>query len=75
MAQETSSNVADALNDLMGSVGKIGQMQVDLLASVLSTVASAVEPVSKTASELLGSVANTATETVQKLFSSVTPQK
>jgi len=75
MAQETTNNFAESLNDLMGAVGKIGQMQVDVLASVLKSAASALEPVGKTASELIGNIANTATQAVQNVTSSITPKK
>ncbi|AOS83052.1 hypothetical protein BIU88_02165 [Chlorobaculum limnaeum] len=75
MAQETTSNFAQSLNDLMGAVGKIGQMQVDLLSSVLNSAVSAIEPMSKTASELVGNVANTATQAVQGVVSAIAPKK
>lgn len=75
MAQETPSNFAQSLNDLMGAVGKIGQVQVDLLSTVLNSAASAIEPMSKTASELVGNVANTASQAVQSVVSAITPKK
>jgi len=75
MAQETTNNVSQSLNDLMGSIGKIGQMQVDVLTSVIKSAASALEPVSKTAMELIGNVANTATQAVQNVTSAITPKK
>ncbi|MBN1928868.1 MAG: chlorosome envelope protein B [Chlorobiaceae bacterium] len=75
MAQETTSNVAQSLNDLMGAVGKIGQVQVEVLTSVLNSAASAIEPVSKTAVELIGNVANAATQAVQGVASAIAPKK
>jgi chlorosome envelope protein B len=75
MAQETTNNVAQSLNDLMGAVGKIGQMQVDVLTSVLNSAASALGPVGKSAIDLIGNVANTATQAVQNVTSAITPKK
>lgn len=75
MAQETTNNFAQSINDLMGAVGKIGQAQVDLLSSVLNSAASAIGPVSTTASELLGNVANSASQAVQGVVSAITPKK
>ncbi len=75
MAQETTTNFAQSLNDLMGAVGKIGQVQVDILTSVLNSVGSAIGPMGKTATDLIGNVANTATQAVQGVVSAVTPKK
>lgn len=75
MAQETTPNVAQSLNELAGAVGKIGQMQIDVLSSVLNSASSAFGPMGKTASELIGNVANTATQALQSMLSALTPQK
>ncbi|NTU54085.1 MAG: chlorosome envelope protein B [Chlorobiaceae bacterium] len=75
MAQEVTNNFAQALNELMGAVGKIGQVQVDLLSSLLNSAAAAVEPLSKNASELVGGVANTAVQAMQNIVSTISPGK
>jgi chlorosome envelope protein B len=75
MAQETNTNFAQSISDLAGAVGKIGQMQVDVLTSVLNSVISAIGPMVNTASELVGNVANTATQAVQSIVSAIAPKK
>jgi chlorosome envelope protein B len=75
MAQETTSDFAQSLNELMGAVGKIGQVQVDLLSSVLNSAAAAVDPLIKNAGELIGNLANTATQAMQNVLSTITPKK
>ncbi|KZK75079.1 MAG: hypothetical protein A3K90_04500 [Pelodictyon luteolum] len=75
MANETNVDVTKTVNDLMGAVGKIGQMQVDIVTQILNSAASAVEPLGKTASELVGNLTSTLTSTLQNVTSSINPQK
>lgn len=75
MANETSSEYSTAINNLMESVGKIGQMQVDLVAKGIKAAASAVEPLGKTATELAGNVVNTVNQILQNVSSSIAPKK
>jgi chlorosome envelope protein B len=75
MAQETNTNFAQSISDLAGAVGKIGQMQIDILTSVVNSAASALGPVANTASELVGNVVNTATQAVQSVASAIAPKK
>jgi len=75
MAQETNTNFAQSISDLAGAVGKIGQMQIDVLTSVLNSAVSAIGPIGNTASELVGNVVNTATQAVQNVASAIAPKK
>jgi chlorosome envelope protein B len=75
MANETSNDLSKSVNELMGAFGRIGQMQVDIVSSAFKSVASAAEPLAKTASELAGDVANVVTQALQNITSSLNPQK
>lgn len=75
MTSETNNDLAKSVNELMGAVGKIGQMQVDIVTSVVKSVASASEPLAKTASDLAGNVANAVTQTLQNVSASLNSRK
>ncbi|WP_041463814.1 hypothetical protein [Pelodictyon luteolum] len=75
MANETNIDITSTVNELMGAVGKIGQMQVDIVTQILNSAASAVEPLGKTASDLVGNLTNTVTSTLQNVTASFNPQK
>ncbi|MCF8384093.1 MAG: chlorosome envelope protein B [Chlorobium sp.] len=75
MANETSSEYASAVNNLMESVGKIGQMQVDLVNSGIKSATSVFEPLSKTSIELVGNVVNAVNQVLQNLSSAIAPKK
>lgn len=75
MANETSSEYQNAISNLMESVGKIGQMQVDLVNSGIKSATSAFEPLSKTSIELAGNVVNALNQVLQNVSSAIAPKK
>ena len=75
MANDTNNDLVKSVNALMDAIGKIGQVQVDLVSSALKSVVSAAEPVAKTAGDLAGNVAGTLTQALQNITSSLNPQK
>lgn len=75
MTSENNNDLAKSVNELVGAVGKIGQMQADIVASVVKSVASAAEPLGKTVSDLAGNVANAVTQTLQNISSSLNSPK
>ena len=75
MANETSSEYASVVSNLMESVGKIGQMQIELVNSGIRSAASAFEPLSKTSIELAGNVVNALNQVLQNVSSAIAPKK
>ncbi len=75
MANETSSEYQNAISNLMESVGKIGQMQVDLVNSGIKSATSVFEPLSKTSIELAGNVVNAVNQVLQNVSSAIAPKK
>ncbi|MBN1279072.1 MAG: chlorosome envelope protein B, partial [Chlorobiaceae bacterium] len=72
---EPSSEYSSAINNLMESAGKIGQMQVDLLANGINSAISVFEPLSKSSMELAGNVLNAINQALQNVSSAIAPKK
>ena len=51
MANETTNEFTSALNNLVDTLGKLGQQQVELITSGINSVAGVFEPLAKTATE------------------------
>ncbi|MEE9904159.1 chlorosome envelope protein B [Chlorobium sp.] len=75
MANETSNEFRNAIDNLMESVGKIGQMQVDLVTSGIKSASSAFEPLSKSSIDLAGNVVNAINQALQNVSSAIAPKK
>jgi chlorosome envelope protein B len=75
MANETSNEYTTAVNNLMDSVGKIGQMQVDLVTNGIKSATSVFEPLGKTSIEFAGNVVNAINQVLQNLSSAIAPKK
>ncbi len=75
MANETSNEYTTAVNNLMDSVGKIGQMQVDLVTNGIKSAISVFEPLGKSSIELAGNVVNDINQVLQNLSSAIAPKK
>ena len=75
VTNETNNYLVKPLNDLMGAVGKIGQWQVETISSLLNSVASAAEPIGKSASDLAGNFTNTVTQALQNISASLDSRK
>jgi chlorosome envelope protein B len=75
MANETSSDFAGAINNLVETLGKLGQMQVDLVTNGIKSVVSAVEPLGKNATDLAGGVVNTLNEALKNVTSAIAPKQ
>ncbi len=75
MANEPTNDFSGAFSDLLNAAGKLAQQQVDMVSSGVQAAVSIVEPLTKTALELAGSAANTATQMLQNLTSAITPKK
>lgn len=75
MANETSNEFQNAISNLMESVGKIGQMQVDLVTNGIKSASSVFEPLSKSSIELAGNVVNAVNQALQSVSSTIAPKK
>ena len=74
MANETN-DFSVALNNLLDTAGKLAQQQVDLLTSGVKAVVQIVEPLAKTAIDLVGSASNTVGQALQSISSAIAPKK
>jgi len=75
MENEKPVDFASVLNDLMESLGKLGQMQVDLITNGIKSAVSAVEPLSKSSVDTVGNVVNAVNQAVQNIASSIAPKQ
>ncbi len=75
MANETANDFTSAINNLVDTLGKLGQMQVDLVTNGIKSVASAVEPLCNNATDLAGSAVKALTDTVQNVSTAIVPKQ
>ena len=75
MANETANEFTSAINNLMETAGKLGQMQVELVSSVAKAFTEVLEPLSQTSTELVGNVVNNATQLLQDVSAAITSKK
>lgn len=75
MANETTNDFSAAFSALLDTAGKLVQQQTELLTSGVQTVVGIVEPLAKTAIDLLGSAINTAGQALQNVSSTIAPKK
>jgi chlorosome envelope protein B len=64
-----------AVSTLTESAGKLFQLQVDLANNTLKTLVSVAEPLAKTATDLIGNVANAANQILQSVSAAIAPKK
>ncbi len=74
MANETNDFSA-ALSNLFDTTGKLVQQSVELMTSGVKVVAQIVEPVAKTAIDLVGSASNSLGQVLQSASSAIAPKK
>jgi len=75
MSNGSNIDVSATVNNLVDTASKLVQLQLDLLNSSLKVLANAVEPLAKTATDLIGNFANTATQVLQSVSAAVAPKK
>lgn len=71
MANETPN----PLNNLTESIGKLGQMQVDLITNGIKSATAVFEPLSKTSIEITGNVLNALNQALQNISSAIAQKK
>ncbi len=74
MANETTTDISAAVNNLVELAGKVGQQQVELVANTIKSAAAAVEPLGKAAQELTSNVFNALNETVKNVSTAIAPK-
>ncbi len=67
-----TNDVSGAISNLFETVGKLAQSQVELLTSGIKTATSLIEPLGKTASDLVGSLLNALNQALQSVSSAIT---
>ncbi|NTU93517.1 MAG: chlorosome envelope protein B [Chlorobiaceae bacterium] len=75
MSNGSNIDVQGAINTLTETFGKLFQLQVDLANSSLKALANVAEPLAKTATDLIGNVANAATQVLQSVSAAIAPKK
>ncbi len=75
MSNGSNIDVSATVNNLVDTASKLVQLQMDLLNNSLKVLANAVEPLAKTATDLIGNFAATATQVLQSVSSAVAPKK
>lgn len=71
MGNEPSNTNNPNLDNLMGSVGKLGQMQIDLIAGGIKSATEVFEPLSKTAVEIADNAVQSFSKILQDISSSI----
>ncbi|WP_076790109.1 chlorosome envelope protein B [Chlorobium sp. KB01] len=75
MSNGTSNDLSGAITNLMDTLGKLGQQQVEMLNSGIKTSSQMIEPLGKTATDLAGNVLNTVNQVLQSVSSALAPKK
>lgn len=75
MANGTTNDFSNALSGLLDTAGKLVGQSTDLLSSGVKAAVEIVEPLAKTAIDLVGSAANTAGQVLQSVTSAIAPKK
>ena len=66
-----TNDVSGAISNLIDTVGKLAQQQVELLNSGIKTATSLIEPLGKTATDLAGNLLNALTQVLQSVSSAI----
>ena len=75
MANDPINDISGVISGLVDTASKLAQQQIELFTSGVTAVVQLVEPLGKTAIDLVGSAANTAGQLVQNVTSAIAPKK
>ncbi|NTU97752.1 MAG: chlorosome envelope protein B [Chlorobiaceae bacterium] len=70
-----TNDVSGAVTNLIDTFGKLAQQQVDVLNNAVKTAASLVDPLTKTATDLAGTLLNTCNQVLQSVSAAIAPKK
>lgn len=75
MANEPSVDLSKVIGSLTENLGKIAQMQIDLLTNGIKTAGSVFESMNKISMDILSNVANAVNQALQGVSSAIAPKK
>jgi chlorosome envelope protein B len=75
MSNETSNDLSAALSNIVNTGGALVQQSLELVSNGVKGAVQIIEPLGKTAIDLLGSAINTIGSAVQNVTSAITPKK
>ncbi|MEI7933728.1 MAG: chlorosome envelope protein B [Chlorobiaceae bacterium] len=75
MSNGTNNDVSGAISNLLDTLGKLAQQQVELLNNGIKNAAQLAEPLGKTATDLVGNVISALNQILQNLSSAIAPKK
>ena len=75
MANESNNDLGAAVTNFVHAGGSLVQQSAALLSSGIKNAAQVIEPIGKTAIDLLGSAINTLGHVVQSVTSTIAPKK
>jgi chlorosome envelope protein B len=70
-----TNDVSGAISNLLDTVGKLGQQQLELVNSGIKTATQLIEPLGKTATDLIGNLLNTVNQVLQNISAAIAPKK
>ena len=70
-----SNDVSGAINNLIDTLGKLAQQQVEFLNSGIKTASQLAEPLGKTTTDLFSNIINTLNQVLQSISSAIAPKK
>jgi len=70
-----TNDLSGAISNLIDTMGKLAQQQVELINAGIKTASQMVEPLAKTATDLLGNVVSTMNQVLQNISSAIAPKK
>ncbi|MEI6847867.1 MAG: chlorosome envelope protein B [Chlorobiaceae bacterium] len=75
MSNGSNVDFSGTINNLVDTIGKLAQLQVDVLNNTIKTAAQFIEPLGKTTTDLAGNLVNTFTQVLQGVSSAIAPKK
>ena len=75
MSNGTSNDVSGAITNLLETLGKLAQQQVDLLTGGIKTAAGLIEPLGKTATDLVTNMIGALNQVLQSVSAAFAPKK
>ncbi|MEI8032746.1 MAG: chlorosome envelope protein B [Chlorobiaceae bacterium] len=70
-----TNDVTGAVNSLLDTVGKLATQQVELVSASVKTIAGFIEPLGKTATDLVGNAFGAVNQILQSVSSAIAPKK
>jgi chlorosome envelope protein B len=75
MSNGTSNDVSGAISNLLDTLGKLAQQQVEMLNNGIKTASQLIEPLGKTATDLAGNLIGTLNQVLQNVSAAFAPKK